>query len=242
MAPALLRSRRALTSRSRQAELRKSSLYNVLTADAHVGNIPASTVDILEGDVTLPSGACAVVADLPGFYSVEATVDAGPTRRRTRVLDVKKTARLVVVQVLDPTRLALGLRLTRRAASRQVPLVVCSPRPSSRARATPSRARSPTRLALRSARRRRDRATKPWSGAVEDHRREGSDAQGSGKLDAARIARAVVKDVATHRAARRRMTERLDSVLLHPVVGPVLSSDHALLFAASSSSPIPRPT
>ena len=54
----------------------KSSLYNALTGgDAHVGNYPGITVEILEGDVTLPSGTSAVIADLPGFYSVEATVD-----------------------------------------------------------------------------------------------------------------------------------------------------------------------
>src|SRR3954453_17782893 len=54
----------------------KSSLYNAVTGgDAHVGNYPGITVEILEGRVALPSGAPAIVADLPGFYSVEATVD-----------------------------------------------------------------------------------------------------------------------------------------------------------------------
>src|SRR5919205_2310078 len=89
----------------------KSSLYNVLTGgDAHVGNYPGITVDILEGDVTLPSGAPAVVADLPGFYSVEATVDKATDEGVARTfLDglSEKGAPLVVVQVLDPTRLAL---------------------------------------------------------------------------------------------------------------------------------------
>ena len=106
----------------------KSSLYNALTGgDAHVGNYPGITVDILEGDVTLPSGAHAVVADLPGFYSVEATVDTTTDEGVARAfLDtVQKSGRaLVVVQVLDPTRLALGLRLTAELLRAKLPLVV----------------------------------------------------------------------------------------------------------------------
>ena len=98
----------------------KSSLYNALTGgDAHVGNYPGITVDILESKLTLPSGAHAVIADLPGFYSVEATVDKSTDEgvARTFLDGVAETGRpLVVVQVVDPTRLALGLRLTAELA------------------------------------------------------------------------------------------------------------------------------
>ena len=220
----------------------KSSLYNVLTGgDAHVGNYPGITVDILEGDVTLPSGACAVVADLPGFYSVEATVDAATDEGVARAFleTLKKSGRaLVVVQVLDPTRLALGLRLTAELLRAKLPLVVVLTHQDVLAReghtvdvaALSDAIGAPVVLVDA-----RDRATKAVVlAAVEDHRREGSDAQGSGKLDAARIARAVVKDVGNAtELRRRRMTERLDSVLLHPVVGPVLFVGiMALLFAA----------
>lgn len=220
----------------------KSSLYNALTGgDAHVGNYPGITVDILEGDVTLPSGASAVVADLPGFYSVEATVDAATDEGVARAFldSMKKSGRaLLVVQVLDPTRLALGLRLTAELLRAKLPLVVVLTHQDVLAReghtvdvaALSAAIGAPVVLVDA-----RDRATKAVVlAAVEDHRREGSDAQGSGKLDVARIARDVVKDVGNAaELRRRRMTERLDSVLLHPIVGPLLFVGiMALLFAA----------
>ncbi len=220
----------------------KSSLYNVLTGgDAHVGNYPGITVDILEGAVTLPSGTSAVVADLPGFYSVEATVDPATDEGVARAFleTMNKGGRaLVVVQVLDPTRLALGLRLTAELLRAKLPLVVVLTHKDVLAReghtvdvAALSDAIG-TPVVLVNA---RDVAAKAVVlGAVEDHCREGSDAQGSGKLDAARIARSVVKDVANAtELRRRRMTERLDSVLLQPLVGPVLFVGiMAILFAA----------
>jgi ferrous iron transport protein B len=220
----------------------KSSLYNALTGgDAHVGNYPGITVDILEGDVTLPSGANAVVADLPGFYSVEATVDAATDEgvARTFLDTLKKSGRaLVVVQVLDPTRLALGLRLTAELLRAKLPLVVVLTHQDVLAReghtvdvaALSDAIGAPVVLVDA-----RDRATKAVVlAAVEDHRREGSDAQGSGKLDAGRIARAVVKDVGNAaELRRRRTTERLDAVLLNPIAGPILFVGMmALLFAA----------
>ena len=220
----------------------KSSLYNVLTGgDAHVGNYPGITVDILEGDVTLPSGTKAIVADLPGFYSVEATVDAATDEGVARAfLDTMKTSEraLVVVQVLDPTRLALGLRLTAELLRAKLPLVVVLTHKDVLAReghtvdvAALSEAIGAPVVLVNA----RDVATKAVVlAAVEDHCREGIDAQGSGKLDAARIARSVVKDVANAtELRRRRMTERLDAVMLHPLVGPVLFVGiMALLFAA----------
>ena len=220
----------------------KSSLYNVLTGgDAHVGNYPGITVEILEGNVTLPSGAHAIVADLPGFYSVEATVDAATDEGIARAFleAMKQSGRsLVVVQVLDPTRLALGLRLTAELLRAKLPLVVVLTHEDVLTReghtvdvaALSDAIGAPVVLVNA-----RDVSTKAVVlAAIEDHRREGSEAQGSGKLDAAGIARSVVKDVGSAtELRRRRMTERLDSVLLHPLVGPVLFVGiMALLFAA----------
>ena len=220
----------------------KSSLYNVLTGgDAHVGNYPGITVEILEGNVTLPSGANAIVADLPGFYSVEATVDAATDEGVARAFleAMKQSGRaLVVVQVLDPTRLALGLRLTAELLRAKLPLVVVLTHEDVLAReghtvdvaALSDAIGAPVVLVNA-----REVATKAVVLAtIEDHRREGSEAQGSGKLDAARVAKSVVKDVGSAtELRRRRMTERLDSVMLHPLVGPVLFVGiMALLFAA----------
>ena len=219
----------------------KSSLYNALTGgDAHVGNYPGITVDILEGDVVLPSGARAVIADLPGFYSVEATVDKATDEGVARsFLDKLKDGGrpMVVVQVLDPTRLALGLRLTAELLRARVPLVMVLTHKDVLEReghtvdvaALSGAVGAPVVLVNA-----RDRATKAIVlAAVEDRHREGNDDQGNGTFDAARVAKKVVKDVGNAtELRRRRMSERLDSVLLHPVVGPLLFVGiMALLFA-----------
>ena len=55
----------------------KSSLYNALTGGrAKVGNFPGVTVDLLEAEAKLPAGGVALVIDVPGMYSVSASVDA----------------------------------------------------------------------------------------------------------------------------------------------------------------------
>jgi ferrous iron transport protein B len=106
----------------------KSSLFNRLTGgDAHVGNFPGVTVDILEGGATTPTGIRAAIADLPGLYSIEATVDPetdeGVAQRFLR--DALASSRpFGVVQVIDATQLALGLRLTRELSRVQAPLLL----------------------------------------------------------------------------------------------------------------------
>ena len=209
----------------------KSSLYNALTGgDAHVGNYPGITVDILEGNVTLPSGAAAVIADLPGFYSVEATVDKATDEGVARAfLDALHAGHRphVIVQVLDPTRLALGLRLTKELLRARLPLVVVlTHKDVLKAEghtidaAALSDAIGATVVLVNA----REGATKAVVlAAIEDRHREGADDQGAGTFDPARIAKDAVKDVAeATQLRRRRMTERLDAVLLHPLVGPFL--------------------
>src|SRR5262249_41000820 len=95
----------------------KSSLYNAVTGgDAHVGNFPGITVDVLEAEVALSRAGHATVADLPGLYSIDAVVDASTDEEVARAfLDRARDAgrAVVVAQVIDATQLALGLRLTR---------------------------------------------------------------------------------------------------------------------------------
>jgi ferrous iron transport protein B len=220
----------------------KSSVYNALTGgDAHVGNYPGITVDILEGDVALPSGKVAVLADLPGFYSIENTVDKATDEGVARAFldSVRDEGRpLLVVQVLDPTRLALGLRLTAELLRTRVPLVVVLTHKDVLGReghtvdvpALSDAIGAP--VVLVDARDRAARAT--VLAAIEDRHREGELAQGAGTFDTARVARAVMRDVGKDaELRRRRMTERLDAVLLHPLVGPFLFVGiMALIFAA----------
>jgi ferrous iron transport protein B len=220
----------------------KSSLYNALTGgDAHVGNYPGITVDILEGHVALPSGARATIVDLPGFYSVEATVDKGTDEGVARAfLDrVRADERpLVLVQVLDPTRLALGLRLTAELLRTRTPLVVVLTHEDVLKReghsvdvaALSGAIGAPVTLVDARGRAAKDAVL----AAVEDRHREGNDEQGVGDFEPARVAREVIKDVGeATELRRRRVTERVDRVLLHPVIGPVLFVGiMALLFAA----------
>lgn len=221
----------------------KSSLYNLLTGgNAHVGNYPGITVDILEGEVDLPSGARATVADLPGLYSVEAAVDQatdeGVARTFLESLRTRKHA-VTLLQVIDPTRLALGLRLTRELLRADLPLVVALTHED--VLAAEGRAVDVDRLAgeigapvvLLSTREKRGRAS--VLGALDDRLRAGADAdRGRGSFDPAAVARACTTDVGREpEKARRARTARLDRVLLQPVLGPFLFVGlMALVFAA----------
>jgi ferrous iron transport protein B len=227
----------------------KSSLYNRLTGgNARVGNYPGITVDVLEAELRLPSGTSAVVADLPGLYSVEATVardtDEGVAQSfidRLREKTEAKEAghRFLVVQVIDPTRLALGLRLTRELAKAKLPLLVALTHKD--ILAAEGRAIDVARLSeeigapvvLVSARDPDAKAT--LLAAVDDHLRDRAPSSPRGSFDPAELARQVVRDVSTDAATKRRrvLTERLDAVLLHPVIGPFLFVGlMALVFAA----------
>lgn len=105
----------------------KSSLYNAITGGhAHVGNFPGITVDVLEADATLPDGQTTILFDLPGTYSVRAEVDPETDEGVARAFVARHEAdpAFAVVQVIDGTQLALGLRLTREIAAAEWPLYV----------------------------------------------------------------------------------------------------------------------
>ena len=229
----------ALTGRPNSG---KSSVYNAITGgQARVGNYPGITVDILEADLTLPAGRAAVVADLPGFYSIEATVDAATDEGVARAfLDRAHAGNkpFVVVQVLDSTRLALGLRLTAELLRKKLPLLVVLTHKDilvAEGRDIDTRAMSEAigaPVVLVSA---RDASAKAAVlAAIEDRQREGNDTQGEGDFDPMRVAKDVTKDTGKDvQLRRRKMTERLDAVLLHPAIGPVLFIGiMALIFAA----------
>jgi len=210
----------------------KSSLYNALTGgNAKVGNFPGVTVDILEANVALPSGDVAVVADLPGLYSVAASVDAatdeGVAMRFLDGLRAQKKDRHVVVQVLDPTRLALGLRLTRELVAQRTPLVLALTHKDVLADeghvvdvdALGDALGVP--IVMVDARDHGARAA--VLAAVEERARRGDIDEPTAKFDPAAVAKKTIRDVGDEAAKKRRTrTEKLDRVLLHPVVGPFL--------------------
>jgi len=229
----------------------KSSLYNRVTGgNARVGNYPGITIDVLEAEIDLPSGARAVIADLPGLYSVEATVasdtDEGVAKsfierlRASATAEGADAARFLVVQVIDPTRLALGLRLTRELAKSKLPLLIALTHKdvlAAEGREVDTAGLSDALgvpVVLVSA---RHADAKPaLLAAIDDHLRDHERTHTPRpSFDPAELARAVVRDVSSTAATRRRrlFTEHLDSVLLHPLVGPFLFvALMALVFAA----------
>jgi ferrous iron transport protein B len=210
----------------------KSSVYNALTGGAaHVGNYPGITVEILEGDVSLPSGASARIADLPGFYSVEASVDPATDEGVARAfIDAAQASEqpFVLVHVIDPTRLALGLRLTRELLHTKLPLVVVVTHKDvllaeGRKLDTAALARAiGTDVVFVNTR--EPRACDAILSAVEARgraRQSGAPAEVV-DFDPSRVAHAVLLDTKNPGPRATTTTTRLDAVLLHPVLGPVL--------------------
>jgi ferrous iron transport protein B len=224
----------------------KSSLYNVLTGgEAKVGNFPGVTVDILEGSVTLPDGRTAVVADLPGLYSIDAVIDPATDEGIARgFLDRAEAAGqpLLVAQVIDATQLALGLRLTHELARSALPLLVVVTQADVLERE--GRTLDVVRLeatlgapvVLVSARDPACRALVLDAAVRALARPAGPVVAANVDWDPAALARRVLSDapeVSPDAARRRTFTTRVDGVLLHSVLGPFLFlAMMALVFAA----------
>ncbi|MEO9142371.1 MAG: ferrous iron transporter B [Polyangiaceae bacterium] len=225
----------------------KSSLFNLVTGgDAHVGNFPGITVDVLEADVSLPGGRTARVADLPGFYSIDAVVDADTDEGVARAV-VERAANgdcpWLVVQVIDATQLAMGLRLTRELRSRGVPLLVALTQKDVLAAEgrvidvaeLQREIEAPVILvSARDADSKRviEKAIDSLLGREKPENRPRNEVLW--KPDA--LAKQVLVEHASKGSAeerRRNRTARLDAWLLHPVVGPVsFLGLMALVFAA----------
>jgi ferrous iron transport protein B len=224
----------------------KSSLYNRITGgNARVGNYPGITVDVLESKVELPSGAEATIADLPGLYSIEAVVERDTDEAVARTFidrlrgDGSDRSTFVVAQVVDPTRLALGLRLTRELASAKLPLIVvvtqrdvlaAEGRDLDVARLSEAVGAPVVFVSAREA-----TAAPTLLAAIDDRLRERKPLDGAATFDPAAVARDVIRETSSTDATRRRrqLTERLDAVLLQPLVGPLLFVGlMALVFAA----------
>ncbi len=212
----------------------KSSLYNALTGGhAHVGNYPGVTVDILEGELTLPSGKQATLIDLPGLYSITNIVDPRTDEGVARAfLETAKASTMppLVVHVVDVTQLALSLRLTREIAQLGLPLLVVLTQSdllddahtkidvAALARAI----EAPVVMASA-----RDNTTIPALRQALDDGAERSVCH-TFNPDAA-------ASITLLQGAHRRSSvmDRADEILLHPIVGPVaFGGIMTLLFAA----------
>ncbi len=215
----------------------KSSLYNALSGgNARVGNFPGITVDALEAELVLPDQRRVALVDLPGFYSIEATLAQGTDESiaRTFIDRLKATGEPVFfLQVADPTRLALSLRLTRELKRLGVPLALILTHRDTLDRqglaidVAALRRAIGLPVALVDG---RDASCRPSVLACLD---EVAPARVD-DFDPSAVARGVLSDRGNARErARRETTGRLDAYLLHPVVGPVVFlSVMAALFSA----------
>lgn len=210
----------------------KSSLFNAVTgAHAKVGNFPGVTVDVLEAQVSPSENETLRFVDLPGVYTVEGEADPesdeGHARRFLDDLKEHHTP-AVIAQVLDSTQLAVGLRLTLELRRRGLPLVVLATQHDaliaqgfeldaaalSQALGVPVVATSTRDASLRA---------KVLEVLVEAARVKATPPTDA--LEAQAVAQKVLRPRADAREAFskvRRRTERLDAVLLHPLLGPVL--------------------
>lgn len=218
----------------------KSSLYNAITGgDAHVGNFPGITVDVLEAEVALPSGRAIALVDLPGLYSIDAVVDPATDEGVARAFVERAEAAgpLVVVQVVDSTQLELGLRLTRELLRKHVVVVVASQRDvlegQGRALDAGALARAIGAPVVHVSA--RDPAARAAVLAAIDARLATPRASSEVSWEPDAVAARVLSDRGETSATRRRraFTGRADAVLLHPIVGPFLFlALMAVLFAA----------
>lgn len=219
----------------------KSSLYNALTGGhAKVGNFPGITVDVLEADVRLDSGEDLKIVDLPGVYSVEAFADPesdeGHARRYLDLLKAKGSP-YFIAQVLDSTQLGVGLRLTLELRRRGVPLIVLASQHDELVKQGVSIDAAQLSLALGvpvvtvSAREPFVKRTLLERFAALERT---TPVPPTEPLDVDQLAKQVLRPVASSPSARtndtanaavlraRHRTERLDAVLLHPVLAPFL--------------------
>jgi ferrous iron transport protein B len=216
----------------------KSALFNALTgARQKVGNYPGVTVERHSGRVTLSDGRPVELVDLPGAYSLDpASPDEAVTRDVLlgRQAGERKPDALLIV--LDASNLDNHLRFALQLIELGLPTII---------------ALNMVDLAKRDgldldARRLEEALGVPVIETIAVRRR------GIAELHAAleemlaaprcparhdapsdlihlqRRARELATTAVVHESPVRRWTHRLDSVLLHPVVGPVILA--AILF------------
>ena len=212
----------------------KSTLYNLLTnGNAKVGNFPGITVDILEGEVTLLSGKGYKISDLPGVYTLvsdDRESDEGIARNFLKSLASKPGA--AIVQILDATQLEAGFELTKELLTFDLPIVLVLTQidllddkvPNARAvekeldvpcvavSAQDPRCALEIKGALAAAR-------TPKPGSAEN-------------LNPKELTAVALPNNALG-SRSRTLTTRLDSTLLHPILGPIVFVGlMASLFAA----------
>ncbi|MBI1275347.1 ferrous iron transporter B [bacterium] len=104
----------------------KTALFNRFTGSRHkVANYPGVTVEHKEGRLKLPSGASALLIDLPGTYSLRArSADEAITRDVLLGEQPGAPKPTAILCVVDANNLRLHLRLVLEAKKLGLPIVV----------------------------------------------------------------------------------------------------------------------
>lgn len=222
----------------------KSALFNALTgARQKVGNYPGVTVERHSGRMALADGRPVELLDLPGTYSLDPS---SPDEQVTRdVLVGRQTGERLpdaIVVVVDASNLDNHLRFTLQLIALGLPLVVAlnmidlaerdglvlDPAALERELGVPV---VPT-VAVR---RRGLDALKARLGEVvrSVHRVRPGSGVPHDIVTLQRRARQIASAVTVSETSARRWTHRFDSLVLHPIAGPILLV--ALLFVMFQS-------
>jgi len=209
----------------------KSALFNMLTgARQKVGNYPGVTVERKSGRLSLLDGRPVELVDLPGAYSLDAS---SPDEEVTRdvVLGKQQGERLpdALLLVVDATNLDNHLRFALQIIELGLPTVVALNMVDLAARdgltidaATLERELGVPVIETVAVRRRGiDEVKEALSTAIGAARR----IRGSGDEDFVtlqRRARAIAAAAILAEKPTRRWTGRLDAIVLHPLLGPVI--------------------
>lgn len=210
----------------------KSSLFNAVTGShAKVGNFPGVTVELLDAKLKLSSGEHLELVDLPGVYSVEGEADPDSDEGHARrFLEQQKASQrpLIIAQVVDSTQLELGLKLTLELRRRGVPVVVLATQHDALVKQgfeldahALEQALGVTVLATSA---RNAGLPHQVTELLGDAWRQ-QKTPPTGELDVPALAKKVLiprVDAKEAFARVRRRNERLDAVLLHPVLGPFI--------------------
>ena len=217
----------------------KSALFNALTgARQKVGNYPGVTVERHVGRMTLPDGRPVELVDLPGAYGLDPTsLDEEVTR--DVLLGKQKGERLpqVLLIVVDASNLDNHLKFTLQLIDLGLPTVVALNMIDLAARdgLELDRAKLEAELGVpvieTVAVRKRglDALAAELAVLVSQPRRvrAGAGPSHDGLL-LQRRARAIALSAVVRETPVRRLTHRLDGVLLHPIFGPMILA--AILF------------